>query len=138
MSENELVPYGEERYRDTKDIGVLTDADIRRSLLSAAGVTRAELGGLLRKAIDKTVEKLDAMTSKTFQFQGKAGDTIYLTDHATQLKAAEMLLRFADEMPRSGKDVGPKTPSVTINMPDIYVDTKRATVTINPDEGGGA
>lgn len=103
-----------------KNLGPLKAKDVRAHVMEAAGVTREELGALLRKAIDTTLKQMDATVAQTFAYQGKVGDTIYRDDNATQLKAAELAIKFVDQMPRGTQDKGPKVPSVVINLPNIY------------------
>ena len=100
--------------------GLLTVEDVRKGLLQVAGVTKEELGAVVRKSLDKLVDKLDAKDSTTFQHLGTAGDTVYKDDNSTQLKAAEALLKFTDTMPKGVQGQQTKTPHVTLNLPGIY------------------
>lgn len=122
MSDNLPVPldYGKRAVRQDQKAGPLTSKDLRSGLMEAAGVTKEELGAMLRKAIDTTVKQMDAVDAQTFAYQGKAGDTVYKENNVIQLKAAELALKFVDQMPRASKDTGPKTASVIINLPNIY------------------
>lgn len=118
-----VIPRKKFGHRDTpidKKSGPVTVGDIRKGLLEAAGVTKQELAQVLRKAIDTTVEQMDALNSQTFAYMGKIGDTVYSADNKTRLKAAEQALKFVDQMPRATKDNGPKVASVVINLPNIY------------------
>lgn len=123
-----------------KNAGPLKAADLRKDLLQAAGVTREELGALLRKAINVANDQLEAVEAQTFAYQGKAGDTVYKADNKVRLKAVETVLKFVDQMPRNKQDDGPKQAAVTINFPNFYSkefldnDKKGVIVDVTPDE----
>lgn len=128
MTDNLPVPvvYTEHQPRPQKEkpvnknAGPLTAKDLRTNLMEVAGVTKEELGQILRKAIDTTIEQMDAIQYQTFSYMGKKGDEVFSPDNKTRLKAAEQALRFVDQMPRATKDTGPKTATVVINLPNIY------------------
>lgn len=65
---------------------------IRREIRSAAAVP----AGMLRKALRKHYEKLDAKETKFFTYQGQVIDKVDVEAHDIQLRAAELIERMAE------------------------------------------
>ena len=84
-------------------------------IFDAAGITKEERYGLLRHAVSRTAEALDATITKVFHHQGEVYYAKPLIDHATRLTASKQAALFAGI---SDRNTAPPPIHLTVMLPD--------------------
>jgi hypothetical protein len=116
----------------------ISRAEVRNMILEAAGFTPNEAALIMRKAMDKMLEKLEATKTQFFAFEGRVMDERELVDHGTQLKAAEDLAALGVEImglkQAASKDNPPPT-RVNIDLSGWQVTPGDKDVTVKVMQG---
>lgn len=93
--------------------------NLREEILRQAGITPQELGRLLKKALDKAEEKLEAKKVHFFSYMGKVYEVRELPDHDTQLSASKQIMELAGAFPSKFQDrgKGESNVQIVVNIP---------------------
>ncbi|MCP4365617.1 MAG: hypothetical protein GY800_10015 [Planctomycetes bacterium] len=85
-------------------------------ILKGAGLTPERMGELLRKAISKAEEKLDAKTKKVFHYKGEKGDAVEMEDNTSQLQAAKQIMELTGAAPSKSSADGKNDQHVQVQV----------------------
>jgi len=116
----------------------ISRAETRQMFLEAAGLTPAEAALIMRRSVDKLVEKLEATETKFFALDGKVTDEREVIAHAIQLKAAEDLAQLGVDimgLKQAATRENTTPPQVSIDLSGWTVQTPSKDVT--PDDTQG-
>ncbi|MHC4278109.1 MAG: hypothetical protein ACYSTI_12420, partial [Planctomycetota bacterium] len=125
--------YKTKRQRQSPTIPFGREEALRRMILKEAGLTPERMGELLRKAISKAEEKLDAKTKKVFHYKGERGDEVELEDNTSQLQAAKQIMELTGAAPSKSSADGKNDQNVQIQV--ILPWGKGTSKTQDPPEG---
>jgi len=96
----------------------ITRAELRDRLLKSAGIDDPERVRLLRLAIDKYVEKLEAKKAGTVVYRDGEPEIVEYADHLAQLRAADALTNLVDALPSKESSSQNSKLIVEIVLPD--------------------